>query len=156
MLAWRSWRAVSAYLLGPHFQLGLQLAAGIVLTSLPVFVRCGAVHECGPGHGPPASVTTTNPLCVFVRGRALRFPHACFTSVLMVIGLVSMSPDGAIGTKLLAAYQLVGQAWLGALTAGAMVRHAARCLVAAGLTGGSPRQELQLVEDSSSSLRKRM
>lgn len=58
--------------------------------------------------------------------RALRFPHACFTSVLMVIGLVSMSPDGAIGTKLLAAYQLVGQAWLGALTAGAMVRHTAR------------------------------
>lgn len=51
----------------------------------------------------------------------LRFPHACFSSVLIVIGLVSMSPDGHIGTKLLAAYQLVGQAWLGAITAGLMV-----------------------------------
>jgi hypothetical protein len=53
--------------------------------------------------------------------RVLRFPHACFSSVLMVIGLVSMSPDGHVGTKLLAAYQLLGQAWLGAVTAGVMV-----------------------------------
>jgi hypothetical protein len=97
-ILWRCWNPVATYLLGPHFQLGLQLAAGILLTSLPVFVR------------------------------ALRFPHACFASVLMAICLVSMSPDSAIGTKLLAAYQLVGQALLGALTAGAMVRdrHTAR------------------------------
>jgi len=39
----------------------------------------------------------------------------------MVICLVSMSPDGHIGTKLLAAYQLIGDTWLGALTAGLMV-----------------------------------
>jgi hypothetical protein len=37
--AWGCWSAVQTYLLGPHFQLGLQLAVGIVLTSLPVFMR---------------------------------------------------------------------------------------------------------------------
>lgn len=34
------------YLLSPHFQLGLQLAAGILLTSLPVVVRCVGVGAC--------------------------------------------------------------------------------------------------------------
>lgn len=64
--------------------------------------------------------------------RALRFPHACFSCVLMVICLVSMSPDGHIGTKLLAAYQLLGEAWLGALTAGAMVRPFCACSAVVG------------------------
>jgi hypothetical protein len=43
--------------------------------------------------------------------------------VLLIIGLVSMSTDGHLGTKLLASYQLMGQAWLGAAVGGAMVRH---------------------------------
>lgn len=92
---WHVRNALEQYLLGPHFQLGLQLAAAIVLTALPTFVR------------------------------VLHFPHACFAPVLMVICLVSMSPDGHIGTKLLAAYQLIGDTWLGALTAGLMVGRSA-------------------------------
>jgi hypothetical protein len=36
---WSSWGFVQWYLLSPHFQLGLQLAVGIILTSLPSFVR---------------------------------------------------------------------------------------------------------------------
>lgn len=42
--------ALQWYLLSPHFQLGVQLAGGIILTSLPVFVRwVGGGREQGEG-----------------------------------------------------------------------------------------------------------
>ena len=51
---WRGWDAVQWYLLSPHFQLGVQLAGGIILTSLPVFVRWGRCRfERGGEHWPP-------------------------------------------------------------------------------------------------------
>jgi uncharacterized membrane protein YgcG len=94
-------------LLGPEFQLAAQIAVGLTLTALFVFVD------------------------------AARFPGACVASTLFLVAAVQSSPAAHVGSRLGAAASFLGAMWVGGVLAGAVVSLARALAMAGGAAGSA-------------------